>query len=249
MSGVATIWRRELAGLFLSPLAWILFCLTLFYNAFFFLNYLQYVTGGDVNASLALVCGGAWPFWYLLMVLAPLLTMRMISEEARSGLLEFLLTAPVGDAAVVVGKALAATTVLALVWACGPFYALCVHLAGTTPDWGIVLTTWLGSVLVSALFCAVGLVASAASATPLVAAFLAFLADVTLLVSPLLGRTAGGALRRPLRAISERVDVVAHFQDSFLTGALDSAHIVFFVAWTAALLFVAVRLVESRRWR
>ena len=47
----------------------------------------------------------------------------------------------------------------------------------------------------------------------------------------------------------ERVDVIRYMQGSFLTGALDTAHIVFFVAWTAGLLFLAVRLVESRRWR
>lgn len=270
MRGVITIYRRELAGLFFSPLAWILFCLTLFYNAFFFLHYLQYIARGEVNTALSLLTGGALPFWYLLLILPPLLTMRMISEESRSGMLEFLLTSPVGDAAAVVGKALAATTFLALVWICAPIYALILHilqfvqsspewtvwpnellsqfLKVNGPDWGVVLTAWIGAALVSGLLVAIGLVCSASSSTPLVAAFLAVVANIVVIFLPTLTRNLGGTAGDLSATVVSRIDVMAHLQGSFMTGALDSAHVVFFLAWTAALLFLAVRLVESRRW-
>ncbi len=248
MKGLIAIYRREVAGLFLSPLAWILFCVTLFYNALFFLHILR-GTVGEVNDALSLVGGGGGTFWLLIVVLPPLLTMRMISEESRSGLLEYLLTAPVGDGAVVVGKALAATTFLALVWACVPFFGLCVHLLGAPPDWGILFTSWVGATLICALFCSLGLVASAGSSTPLVAAFGAIVANILVLALPFVAGWARGPLREPVRWAVAKVDVLSHYQGSFMVGSLDSAHVVFFLAWTAALLFLAVRLVESRRWR
>lgn len=247
MKGLLAIYRRELAGLFLAPLAWILFFCVLLYQAHFFL-YVLPLKGGEVNGSLVFVLGGGVPFWLLSIFLPPLLTMRMISEESRSGLLEFLLTAPVSDAAVVLGKALAATTFLALVWASTFLFAALCQALGAAPDWGWLLAVWLGATLVSALFSALGLVASALFATPLLAAFMAILANIALFGLPFLARSWRGPAGERLAGLLERVDVLAHFQGSFLSGALDSAHVLFFLAWTAAALFLAVRVVESRRW-
>lgn len=248
MSGLGAVYRRELAGLFLAPLAWILLCLTLVYNAFFFVFYLESQTGGEVNTALSLLLGGAWPFWFLAMFLPPLLTMRMISEESRSGLLEFLLTAPVADAAVVCGKALAATTFMAILWGSVLLYGLLVHLLGAAPDWGQLVMQWLGASLVTALFCAVGLVASAISGTPLIAAFLAMVGNFLVVLLPVVAQSARGLPRDVLAWTVSKIDVMGHFQGSFQTGALDSAHVVFFVAWILALLFLVVRIVEARRW-
>jgi ABC-2 type transport system permease protein len=249
VTGLGVIWRRELAGLFLSPLAWVLLCLALFSNGFFFLGYLESQTGGEVNLALIYLCGGRPIFWLIMLLLPPLLTMRMISEEARTGLLEYLLTAPVSDAAVVLGKALATTTFLALLWACAPLYALVLQLMGAAPDWGQVATSYLGIVLLSGLLTSIGLVASAATDAPLLAAFVSGMAGVLLIFVPTSRPLMGDWDSGLLDVVIPYIDVAAHLQGSFLTGALDSAHVVFFVAWTAALLFVAVRLLESRRWR
>ncbi len=247
MTGALTIYRRELAGMFLAPLAWILLCLTLVYNGFLFTSYLA-ASGGEVNQSLMFVLGQSLPSWFLMAVLPPLITMRMISEESRSGLLEFLLTAPVSDAAVIAGKALAATTFMALVWSCVPLYALVVQLLGARPDWGVVLVGWLGAVLIAALFSGIGLVTSALSGTPVLAAFLGMLVNLVLVFLPTLLYRGSGARRGALHWLLEKVDVMAHFQGSFLSGALDSAHVAFFLAWIGGLLFLAVRLLETRRW-
>ena len=150
MKGVFAIYRRELAGLFFSPLAWVLLCLALAFNGYFFTFYVA-GSGGDVGQSLALALGDGQPFWALLLILPPLITMRMISEEARSGLLEFLLTAPVTDLAVVVGKLAAATTLMGLLWSSTLIYGGVIQALGTTPDWPPVLSAVVGTTLVSAL--------------------------------------------------------------------------------------------------
>lgn len=247
MTNLGTILRRELAGLFLSPLAWTLSFVVVLANGFVLLHALERESHGDVDDALALVLGGGLPFWFLCALLAPLVTMRMLSEESRSGVLEFLLTAPVGDLAVVLGKALAATTFFALLWASVPLYGLLAAALGAPPDWGTLFTAWLGATLVCALFVSIGLAASALSDTPLVAAFVASVVDLGFFFGP---RLAAGLRARSALAdrILERLDATAVYQSSFQTGALDSAHVVFFLAWSAAFLFLAVRLVESRRW-
>ena len=262
MKGTLAIAQRELVGLFFSPLAWILLVVALLVNGFFFLVYIS-SSFGDVTTTLDLLLGGGWPFWCFLVFLPPLLTMRMISEEARSGTLEYLLTAPVSDAGVILGKFLAATAFMALLWFSVPVYAVGIQAAGVTPDWGNVAGGYLGAVLSSGLFVAIGLLASSLTATPLLAAFLAFIADLLWLILPmlagmvmkqlraLLGQWLGG-LEQAERRIGdalESMDVISHFHRSFLHGVFDTAEVVFFVTWTAFFLFLTVRSLEARRWR
>lgn len=248
MGSTWTIYRRELAGLFLGPLAWVLLGLALLVNGFYFTLYLA-GTQGDVNGTMMLAQGGSRIFWGLLLLLPPLVTMRLISEESRTGTLEFLLTAPVSDLAVVLGKLLAATSLLALLWASALVYAGTLALIGPAPDWGPVLASWLGATLLSALFCSIGLLASAGTGTPLLAAFLAFVANVALLSLPFLPGLLGlGPDHVLTRALAE-MDVIAHFQASFLVGVLDTRHLLFFLVWTAFFVLVATRVLEARRWR
>ncbi|HUR28864.1 MAG TPA: ABC transporter permease [Planctomycetota bacterium] len=250
MSGTWTIFRRELAGMFFGPLAWVLLCAALVLNGALFVLYVNDPSGqGDVDTALALALGDSIPYWAMMIVLPPLLTMRMISEESRSGLLEFLLTAPVSDRAVVLGKLLAATAVMALLLASSLFYGLAVTLLGAAPDWPVLLGAYGGAVLTSALFCGIGLVASAGTSTPLLAAFLAFVANIVLLLLPFLKDLAGASPENWRGAVFRRIDVISRLRGSFTMGVIDSSHVVFFLVWTAFCVFLATRLVESRRWR
>lgn len=244
MRGVWTLYRRELAGLFFSPLAWVLLCAALALNGLFFLKAIE-LFRGDVDASFQFVIGGSVPFWILVIFLPPLLTMRMISEESRSGMLEFLLTAPVTDWAVVVGKFLAALTVMVILWSATFVYGLLIQFLGLAPDWPALIGAFIGSVLVSGLFCALGLFVSACTSTPLLAAFLAFILNIVVLLMPYFAGELGGPR---LASLVEPVDVLRHFQISFQVGVLDTAVVVFFLAWSAAFLFLAARIVEARRW-
>jgi len=248
VSGYTAILRRELAGLFLQPLAWFLLAVALLLQGAFFAAAIG-IWGGDTAAALAFAQGGGLGFWVLVAILPPLITMRMVSEEARSGLLEFLLTAPVRDGAVILGKATAATLFFAAVWVAAPLYAILFAGMGVAVDWGQVLWGYAGSIVVSALFCAAGLFASALSGTPALAAFIAFTIGIVLLVLPSLGLFDSYLDPETARVVFTKFDVLARYQASFLRGAVDSAHLVFFVAWTGLFLFLATRLLEMRRWR
>jgi ABC-2 type transport system permease protein len=245
VSGFLAIARREVAGLFVGPLAWVLLTIALLLQGALFVLYLR-TSGGDVDLALRFALGESWVYWALLVLVPPLLTMRMISEESRSGILEFLLTAPVSDAAVVGGKFVAALLFLAILWAAALVQAAVVASLGVPPDWGGLLGGWIGAVLCSALFVAVGLFASALTSTPIVAAFAAIVFNLVLVTAPLLG---GLSDQRWIRRAVAHVDVIDHHKGAFLAGVLDTAYVAFFAVWTAFFLFLAVRAVEARRWR
>jgi ABC-2 type transport system permease protein len=245
MRGFLAIYRRELAGLFVGPLAWVLLCIALALNGFVFVLYLK-LSGGDLDVATRYELGESFVFWVVIMLFPPLLTMRMISEEARSGMLEFLLTAPVSDLAVVCGKFAAALTFMALLWLCVPVYVLTAGAVGPSPDWGMAVGGWIGATLASALFCSVGILSSSLTGTPVVAATAAAIANIVIVIFPLLARMSDAAW---VASAVSRIDVKQHLASSFLIGVVDSSYALFFAAWTALFLFMAVRAVEARRWR
>ena len=262
MRGVFVIWRRELAGLFLAPLAWVLLFVSLFLTGVFFVSALS-LLGGEVGGALEHSLGGGWAFWALLLFLPPLLAMRLIAEEARTGTLEFLLTAPVSDFAVVGGKFLAATTFMALLWLSVPIYGVAIASQGVPPDWGALGVAWIGAVLSSGLFVSISLLANTFTSTPLLGAFLGFVASLWWLLMPML---AGGLMtelkgvlsgffgdlettERWIHGALSTMDVLAHTQVSFLRGVLDTSEVIFFLSWIAFFLFLTVRGLGMRRWR
>lgn len=265
MRGTLVIFRREVFSLATSPFAWVLLTVALFLNGILFTAYVQFLDG-DVTGALRFALGESLAFWAILVFLPPLLTMRMVAEETRSGLVEFLLTSPISDAAVILGKFLAATAFLALFWCSVPVYGLVITGLGVTPDWGPLLGGTLGAILTSALFVSTGLLASTSTSTPVLAAFLALAFNLAWLSLPMvtdlvlggavswltgLFSSAGGLAQAGawLERLVGTVDILAHFQKSFLVGLLDTTEVVFFLSWTGLFLFLAVRLLETRRWR
>ena len=261
MIGTFTVARRELSGLFMAPFTWVILLVVLFLNGLLFSNTL-YQTQFNVTASLTDAMTGA-SSWLWMIFLPALLSMRLVAEESRSGTLEYLLTAPVSDAAVVVGKFLAATGFLAVIWSSSLIYALSLHLAGGPPDWPAVLGTWFGTILVSGLFVSIGMLAATLTSTPLLAAFLSMIAclmwialpflasQLMLYLVPLLTSSAEGqaALTDLMGNIVASMDALRHFGRSFQLGVLDSSELVFFLTWISFFLFLTARSIEARRWR
>lgn len=244
MNGFLAIYRREIVGLFLGPLAWTLLCIALALQGVMFLFYMVGAQG-DADIALRFLLGDSFVFWILCALVPPLLTMRMLSEESRSGLLEYLLTAPVTDLAVVCGKFGAALSFMALLWGSAFGYALVLELNGVEIDWGIVTASWIGATLCSGLFCGIGLLASALTTLPVLSAFAAVIANLVLMLLPLVARLVDWPI---LTGIVRWVDISSNLTSAFLYGVFDSAYFVFFLIWTAFLVFLTTRAVEARRW-
>lgn len=248
MRGLAAVYRRELSALFATPLAWLLLSGVLLLNGTLTYLVLQHPeVGGDVTTTLEIMLGGSLIFWVVMATIPPILTMGMLAGEYRSGTMEYLLTAPVTDGAIVTGKFLAALTFMAVTWTSFLVYGFTFSCLGTAPDWGPLLGGFLGACLVSAFFCGVGILASASVSHPAPAVLIGFLANVLLLVFPPLLDFAP-THDTMIETVLELGDVMGHFHKSFNIGILDSGPTVFFLASTGLLLFLASRLVEARRW-
>jgi len=248
--GIAGAWRvpvaiarRELLSLFVSPVATIvLFAFLLIHGAT--LHFYLRALDGEVPAVLSSQFGGI-PFWFLCLALPPLITMRSIAEERRAGTFELLVSTGAGDAQIVAGKFIAAWSFHMLLWlSLLPLLGLIDLIGGI--DWGVVATLYAGLALCGALFTAIGVLASAATQNPLAAAILGVTADLAIFFSNWLRVLyAPGSLE--IRYF-EYLSPVHHFGNDFSRGVLDLRVAVLYLGTALWALFLAVKVLERRRW-
>jgi ABC-2 type transport system permease protein len=238
------LWR-ELESLFFSPLAYIVLTVFLVLSGFSFVVALA-VSGGVVEDTIAFFLGDGPFFWACLVLIPPLVTMRLIAEERRSGTLEVLLTAPVRDGEVVAAKFLGAMVFQAFLWAPTLLYVRILKGYGALPDPGQVATAYLGIAAVTALLTAAGLFFSTRTSNQMVAAVSALTLNVLLLAAPLLvqGERFGG-----LGRVFDTISMTEHFRASFSRGLVDSGVMAWYLGGTLGLLVLCTRSLEARRWR
>jgi ABC-2 type transport system permease protein len=238
MTRMWSITAREYASFFRVPLGWIVVALFLLLSGVIFTR--QGLTPGQ-PATMRMFFR-VW--WTLLVVLAPAISMRLFSDELRSGTIESLLTAPVAEAMVVVGKYLGAVLFLLTMLAPTVVYVGLLETL-SRPDYGPILAGYLGIVLLGMLYLAVGTLASALTASQTLAFLGAFFALFLVEVGgAALAPSAPAPIRQFLYALSANQRM-----DDFARGLIDSSHIVFFVGASAWLLMLATVVLESRRWR
>ncbi len=236
---------REIESLFFSPLAYIVLTIFLVLNGFSFYAALE-GSAGVVDETIALFLGDSPLFWLCLLVVPPLVTMRLVAEERRTGQLEVLLTAPVRDGEVVVAKFLGALVFQLFLWAPTLIYVAIIRNYGALPDGGQILTSYLGIACVTALLTALGLLLSTLTSNQIVAAVASLTLNLLLVAVPLMGSAWSFA---PLQHALDEISITAHFAGSFSRGILDSASLAFYVSATAGVLVVATRALETRKWR
>jgi len=230
--------RRELAGYFFSPIAYIILALFVLASGLWFFHKI-FVPGHE--ASLRVLFDA---MAYMMVFAVPLLTMRLLSEEFHSGTIETLMTAPVKEFEVVFGKFLGVMCFYLILLVCTTVYLFLMALFGQ-PDTGVAASGYLGMVLLGAAFSAVGVFASTLTRYQLVAALVgvAILASFTLVMGVL---TAYGP--EPLNYLAARLNAMTYFKD-FSRGVLDTRGVVYFLTATALMLFLGTKTLESQRWR
>ncbi len=248
MRNILTIAQRELTSLFTQPIAYIVaFVLVGLSGLIFIQGVAGYVElsqlGQPVNPPT--VAGVLGFFTFATLFVAPALTMRTLAEERRSGTLELLMTLPVRDEEVVLGKFLGLWLYFLLILAFTLLYPL-VLLRFGNPDMGPMLTIYLGVILGVGAMLAIGLFTSALTSNQLVAYILGFGLIFLLYLVALLNEAlvTNDSVAEALRQLSYPDHLVP-----FAQGVLQVTDVVYFVGLTAVFLFAAVRVLESQRWK
>lgn len=239
MNRATAIARREFNSYFYSPIAYVVIAAFLIASGFAF--YQDFVPG----QAAAMRSTFNWMVWFLVFV-TPILSMGLLSQEWATGTIETLMTAPVTDADVVIGKFLGNLGLLVVMLLPTLIYVLLLGIYGH-PDLGPIFSGYLGIVLTGALFVAVGLFCSSLTRSQIVAVVLAILILCLATVVPYMIRASVANLRPFFLKLLDQA-VYRRYSD-FSRGVLDSGNIVFFVAATAVFLFLTTKVLESRRWK
>ncbi len=242
-----SVLRKELLSYFYAPLAWVVMSLFLVVQGYSFFLLIKLVSHpqGPHGAVMRLFFGGTILFWLSVIFVASVITMRLVAEERRSGTIESLMTAPVTETAVVVGKYLAAVAFYALLWTPTLLYVAVIWVLSGRIEPGPVLAGYAGTLLVGATFIAVGMVGSALVKHQIIAAVLTF----TLLVGLLMLGPLELFVDSPgLRAIIDHVNLFDQMED-FGRGIVDTRHLVFHLSVITFCLCCCVKALEGRKWR
>lgn len=244
-----TLLRRELASYFVSITGYVVIAVAAFLVGLSFVDLLEAVGQETLPVHVTEVFYQTPYFWVLMLLSAPVVTMRLFAQEKFAGTYETLMTAPVRDTEVVLAKFSAAFLFFAVMWL--PLLAAVLvvrQLAGDIAalDWRVLGVTCLGIGLLGGLFLAMGCFASALTRAQTVAAILALLFGVSLfLLGFVAGRLAQGNTWSA--AVFGQLTLFEHMQD-FTRGILDVRPVVCYGSLTVLFLYLTVRVVESRRW-
>lgn len=239
MRNTVAIMQRELMSLFYSPIAYVVI-------AFFLvlMGVITLVTGNFAPGQPATLRNFFGFAPYLLAIIVPAITMRLISEEYRSGTIETLMTAPISDAEMVIGKYLASLVFYTIMLAGTGIYLVVMMMYGN-PDLGASVASYLGLLLVGAAFLGVGLLTSSLSRNQIVAWMLGTVPLMLLVwfAQAMVARTDGW-----MRDVLQRINIDRHL-DQFNRGLVTVEGAVFFLAIAGLFVFLSVKVVESKRWR
>jgi ABC-2 type transport system permease protein len=249
------VFKKEMRLYFASPMAYVVFTFFLLISGYFFsaifLNYSDFSVRAfmqpQFGQNLNVVDNVMRPLFsnmgVVLLFFMPMLTMRLFAEEKRSGTIELLLTYPVRDGEVLLGKFLAAEALFAILLTLTLVYPALVAFF-TRVEWAPILTGYLGLLLAGGTFLAVGVLISSLTENQIVAGFGSF---GVLLAFWVVGWSAEFAAP-PWRSVLQYLSMTDHM-DGFSRGVVDTKDVVYYVSAIALALFLTLRSLESKRWR
>jgi ABC-2 type transport system permease protein len=247
MNNLFALTARELKSLWYSPVLYVVGAIFLLLQGLVFWLLILLLIDPRVDPSWTMAqffFGGSFFYWFAILIIAPLLTMRTFSEEKRTGSIEFLLTAPVTDMQVVLSKFLGAWAAYIVLWAATAAYFLVLRML-TPFDWGPVLTGYLGTWLLGGALIAVGVLASSLTRNQVIAAMLSFVAVLVLFSVGILDVFVKDPEASKL---IQYCSFMEHLR-AFSKGILDTRPIMFYLTFTGICLFLTQRVIANPRWR
>jgi len=253
MNNILAIAHKELKAYFSTPIGYIVIgFFALLFGYFFYVMVVIFnqqslqlggLEGGNVDMNQQLIRPLFLNASVILLFVLPLVTMRTYSEEKRSGTIELLLTSPVTDVQIILGKFLGAMTLYAAMLA-----ITMIHM-GLLMSWGnpetkVIATGYLGLLLMGGCFISVGLLISSLTKNQIVSGMITFAVFLLLWVINWPASFAGPTTQSILNYLS----ITDHFDD-FTKGILDTKHLVYYFSVMAFGLFLTARSVDTERWK
>jgi ABC-2 type transport system permease protein len=254
MTNILAIAQKELRSYFASPIAYIVIGIWALLYGYFYASLLAYFVRQSMQMSQF---GGAQPVnineqmirllfqnvTILVLFLMPGITMRTYSEEKRSGTIELLLTSPVTDMQIILGKFFGALALYAAMLAVTLIHIGILFWFGN-PEWKPIATTYLGLLLFGGCFISVGLLISSLTKNQIVAFTASFGVFLLLWIIDWMGSFAGPTVNSLLTYLS----VIGHLED-FTKGVLDTTHLIYYLSFITFGLFLTAKSVDTERWR
>lgn len=230
------IYKRELSACFRSPIGYVFCAIYLFFSAMYF------------NSVLATGQSSEFPQIYygmlnIILLMLPLLTMRLFSEERKYKTDQILLTSPINITPLVLGKFFSALTVYVGCTLFTLIYAV-VFCFFVAPSWALVAGNIFGAILFGAAFISVGMFISSMTESQFIAAMGSFSIATIFIILDVIPLVTDNEL---IVSIINSISFVGRYTP-FTNGILDISSIVFFVSFAAAFIFLTVRVLEKRRW-
>ncbi|HOG74928.1 MAG TPA: ABC transporter permease subunit [Candidatus Marinimicrobia bacterium] len=254
MGNLLAIYKRDLKGYFFSPIAYVVIGLFLLVNGIFFYvllsSFLEYSyavmiqrQGYPINVNLLMIRPFFQNMSVIVLFVIPMITMRSFSEEKKSGTMELLLTSPVTNWQLILGKFLASFT-LYFVMVMVTFLFMVFLFIWGNPSLVPILISYLGILLMGLVLVALGNFISSLTENQIVAAVGTFGATMFLWVIGFAGDFAGKVFGEIFKYLS----IVNHFDD-FSKGVFDTNHLVYYLSLTFLMLFFTYQSIESSKWR
>ena len=252
MGNILAIANKELRSYFASPIAYIVLGFFAFLFGWFYVTILSYFVQASmqmnqfgpqsVNINQQMIRLLLQNVTVLLLLVLPMITMRTYSEEKRSGTMELLLTSPLTDFQIIMGKFLGAlalyATMLLITW---------IHIAVLfyygRPEWKPILAAYLGLLLMGGCFISAGLFISSLTKNQIIAVMATFAVFLFLWVINWIG-----SFYPQVEPLTSYLSIIEHFDD-FAKGVIDTTHVIYYVSFITFGLFLTAKAVDSERWR
>lgn len=258
MRNTFLVFRKELKSYFSSPVAYVVIAMFmmitgyLFYGLFAYFSTLSFQASVDptiakqenlLNVTEAVIRPLFGIISMIMLIMMPLLTMRLLAEEKKAGTFELLLSYPITDLEVLLGKFFACLGILAVMLGFSTVFPGLVMAFGE-PEIGPIITGYLGLLLLGASFISFGIFASSLTENQIVAATISFGVLFLFWMLNMSASFVGPGLADFINYIS-----ITHHLEAFAKGVVDSEDIIYYLMLNFLFLFLTLRMLESKRWR
>ena len=253
MGNVLTIAQKELKSYFASPIAYIVIgFFALVFGWFYYVAVSYFLQAslqmgmpgaGQININTMAIRPLLQNVAVVALFMLPLITMRTYAEEKRSGTIELLLTSPLTDTQIVLGKFFGAVALYALMLLVTWIHVSILFIYGN-PEWKPIVTGYLGLLLMGSSFLSIGLLISSLTKNQIVAGMVTFAVLLLLWTLNWMSESAGPTMQKVLSALS----ITERFDD-FSKGVVSVSHLVYYVSFISFGLFLTAKSVDSERWR